>query len=104
MSSLSQQILSKATEFYLNSSRFNEIPLAGLLGTLCASEQGCLAEISELVQDRLLSLNFGDIHPNPHIKAFPPESPEVQLEKLALAIGKHCCVYPEPTHLESAVD
>jgi hypothetical protein len=104
MSSLSEQILSKATEFYLNSSRFNGISVAGLLDTLCVSEQDCLAEISELVRNQLLSINFGDVHPNPHIKAFPPEAPEVQLEKLARVKNEHCCVYPEPAHLESVVD
>ena len=104
MSNLNEQILCKVTEFYLNSSRFNGIPLGGLLRSLNIPDQDALAVLSQLVQDSLLSLNFGDTHPNPHIKAFSPENPEVQLKKLAQSAVQHCCVYPEPTYLESVVD
>lgn len=104
MSSLSDQILSNVTYFYLNSSRFNGIQLASLIDALSAPRQDCVAEISNLIRSHLISINCGDTHPNPHIKAFLPETPEVQLEKMAGATAMHCCIYPEPVHLKSVVD
>jgi hypothetical protein len=35
----------------------------------------------ELAREGAIVLNFGDRHPNPHILAFEPESPEEQLLK-----------------------
>lgn len=37
-------------------------------------EPECTAVFEELIREQLISLNFGNYHPNPHIKAFPARS------------------------------
>lgn len=58
-----------------------------------------------LIEKGLISLNFGDRHPNPHIKAFPAEEAEIQERKLEEASDlRHVCAYPTRCHLEKMVD
>ena len=95
------QLLAAVTEFYLGSGDFNGIPLR----TIPVARPELDTMISELVTDDLVSLNFGSPHPNPHIKAFPPEAAEKQLERLAgTADLTHVTAYPERKHLETVVD
>ena len=46
---------------------------------------------------------FGDLHPNPHIRAFTDEPQERQLENLESAPLEHACLYPSAQHLATVV-
>lgn len=95
-------LLKKITEFYLQSTDFNGIPF-GVLSREIEPER-LRSYLSELIIFELVTVNFGDYHPNPHIKALPPEHREEQVEKLASAEVNAACVYPTPKHLETIVD
>lgn len=60
-----------------------------------------ISVLRELVQDNWLTVEFGDRHPNPYIKAFHEEPIEVQLEKLGLGIPYW--VYPSPKYLAEVI-
>lgn len=97
-------ILSIATQFYLESNRFNGISLSKLGERNAASSEGFLGVVKELVSKGDISLSFGDRHPNAHIKAFPEEPPDEQLSKLRKADPTQTCVYPTKAHLEKVVN
>lgn len=71
--------------------------------------------IRELVEKDLISINWGDPHPNPFIKAFKPLPKQKQLEWLeSLKIKEgdeddsvyriaKCCLYPSTHHLENII-
>jgi hypothetical protein len=94
------QLLDQITAFYLGSSGFNGLPLHGI--GLSQPELETL--LAELVGDGLVSLEFGDIHPNPHIRALEPQSVEEQLAKPGQRGAENACAYPTPTHLVRVVD
>jgi hypothetical protein len=81
--------------FYLASPDFNGIPLAQLRDSLEGADD-FLSTLDESVAEGRISINFGDRHVNPHIKAFPPEDPLDQIRKLRETPSDHACVYPEP--------
>jgi hypothetical protein len=94
-------LLDAITEKYLSSEEFNGFPL-GQIG-LPRKELDSL--LRELIEEDKISLNFATYHPNPHIKAYPPEPVQDQLRKLAeLSDLTHLTAYPERTHLKSVVD
>jgi len=48
---------------------------------------------------------FGDAHPNPHIKAFDEDAPDVQLFYLHNTdLLAQACVYPSRSHLKNIVE
>ena len=57
-----------------------------------------------LIQAELISVVFGDKHPNPHIRALQDESSNEQIAKLIPAKLEHACIYPLPKHLKSVVN
>ena len=57
-----------------------------------------------LVTNGSVSLVFGDMHPNPYIRALPDEPVEDQLKKLETASLDHVCAYPTAQHLKDVVD
>ena len=57
-----------------------------------------------LIQAELISIVFGDKHPNPHIRALEDDASEEQIEKLTPVKLEHACIYPLPKHLESVVN
>lgn len=71
--------------------------------------------IKELVQENLISINWGDPHQNPFIKAFKPHPIEKQLEWLenlniqeeaedgSMYMIAKCCLYPSTRHLENNI-
>jgi len=66
-------LLDKVTRFYLNSRDFNG----------CGLQSGVDPEIVvNLIEQGLVSLNRGDRHPNPQIKAFPAEPIAAQAAEL----------------------
>ena len=114
-----KQLLDHVTRFYLESQDFNGLPtpephpthpdIATMLARFLPEERRPArphftpAPVKALIGDGLVSLNRGDRHPNPHVKAFPPEPIEEQLQKIDEG-GLIGCLYPEPKHLEQVVD
>ncbi|MBD8892881.1 AAA family ATPase [Roseibium litorale] len=88
-----EAILNEVLGFYLESGDFNG------LGVFLMTSAADVAVIRELVSDGSLDLVRGDAHPNPHIKAFPADSVELQLEKID-ALGLAGCLYPTPQLLK----
>ncbi len=58
-----------------------------------------VAGIRALIAEGYLDLVRGDGHPNPHIKALPADSIDVQLEKIEVG-GLEGCLYPTPRLLK----
>jgi hypothetical protein len=95
------QLLAAITTKYLSSEEFNGLPLRAV--DLPRNELNSL--LRDLVETEAISLNFATYHPNPHIKAFPPDPVPDQMEKLeALDDLTHLTAYPEPAHLEQVVN
>src|ERR1700728_3948535 len=94
-------ILSLATRHYLATEEFNGLP-----GDEPLREMGThhLPIIEELIREGLVSLNFGNHHPNPHIKAFRARPADEQIATLQVRGLDAACIYPERTHLEQVVD
>jgi hypothetical protein len=97
-------ILRKITEFYLSSRDFNGLPIENLVHDFKLQESELKNILISLIQEDKISLNFGDIHPNPHIKALPEEPAEKQIAKLQKANLKNICAYPSGPHLALEVD
>lgn len=91
------ELLAAITAKYLGSRQFNGFPLRDL-----ASDEVPL--LATLVGDGLCSIVFGDVHPNPHIRALPDEPVERQLEKLRSRSVADACAYPTAKHLETVID
>lgn len=97
---MKKQVLEEITASYLSSRDFNGIP-AWSLKTMPMSK--ALPIVKELTEEGLISINYGDRHPNPHILAFEPESIKEQVEKIH-KIDEHTCLYPTKKHLKKVVD
>lgn len=100
----SEILLEEVAQHYLNSEQFNGITVGSL-----ASKLGLqLSEITEalvpLINEGKLSVLFGDVHPNPYIRALPDESQENQIKKLITSGADYACVYPLPNYLRGVVD
>ncbi|MFQ5796647.1 MAG: AAA family ATPase [Candidatus Bipolaricaulia bacterium] len=96
--------LSKVTEFYLNSGDFNGLPIREITHEFGLEREGLENLLTSLIREGTVSLNFGDIHPNAHIKAFDEEPAETQIEKLQRLDLEHVCAYPTKSHLQEVVD
>lgn len=57
-----------------------------------------------MIRDNKVSLLFGDIHPNPYVKAFKEEARDEQVNKLMKSDLEHVCIYPTPAHLKKTVN
>jgi hypothetical protein len=94
------ELLAAITEKYLSSEEFNGYRL----GSVELPREELDPLLGDLVEGGVISLNFATYHPNPHIKAFPPEPVPDQLQKLAeLSDLTHLTAYPELPHLEQVV-
>jgi len=91
-------------EFYLASNRFNGMPASHLTNLLEGDSDDLDRVLTQMVQENRVSLTFGKRHPNRHIKAFEPQSTEVQLRKLSKFGADSACVYPTPNRLLEVVD
>lgn len=97
-------ILNEVTRFYLESDDFNGIPMSQILSFLAADKSDIIRFLSNLINEDKISLVFGDIHPNPHIRAFPDEPKDAQIRKLKNPALDRACIYPSANHLEKVVD
>jgi hypothetical protein len=99
---LRNQLLALVTARYLASEEFNGLPGDFIL---CEFEEGEVLQVIEtLVRENQISLNFGNFHPNPHIKALRARPAEEQIATLRKRSLGSACVYPERPHLETVVD
>lgn len=85
--------MQRAFTQYLQSGDFNG------LGVMHLTNSSDVAVIRELISEGNLDLVRGDGHPNPHIKAFPADSIDIQLEKIDVD-GLKGCLYPTPRALK----
>lgn len=107
MDNTKDKVLSLITEHYLNSNDFNGVSLELIKSRFDIKEAELKNILISLVNDDLISLNFGDIHPNPFIKAFPEEPIKEQISKLNkhdIHDWKYICAYPKSSHLKNIVD
>jgi hypothetical protein len=93
-------LLQRIATFYLRSSDFNGLSLH----CVDLPPEQLARRVIELVRENLVSLEFGDIHPHPHIKALEPAPLEVQLDKITRLPLANACAYPTPAHLARVVD
>lgn len=96
---LKTKLLNQISSYYLKSRDFNGLPTTTLDQPVFKN----IPYIEELVNDGLVSINFGDRHPNPHILAFEPESIDIQLEKLLKLGIEGSCLYPTRKYLANVV-
>ncbi|MCU0917351.1 MAG: AAA family ATPase, partial [Planctomycetes bacterium] len=97
-----KSLLNETSEFYLKSGDYNGMPVSLLVERY--GEMNVRDWLSELISEGLISVVFGDYHPNPHIKALPSEPESEQLGKLNTRLFQRACVYPNGKHLSEVID
>lgn len=97
-------ILEEVTRFYVESRDFNGIPASELSRIFDLTDRQLADDLSSLVKQRQVSIVFGDIHPNPHIRAFPDEPMDSQFAKLRTGLLTQACVYPVSDYLQTSID
>ena len=98
----SDEILTEVTELYLKSHDYNGVPISSLIAR--HGETKVKKYLFDLIGDGLISVVFGDYHPNPHIKALASEPEAEQQQKLNTPKFQQACVYPAAKHLTKVVD
>src|SRR6266853_1890969 len=100
-----RKILDEVTKFYVASTYFNGISVTQLAKKYKLDLDALRKHLASLIQQDKISMVFGDDHPNPHIKAFDEDAPDVQLEKLHNTdLLVQACVYPSRSHLKNIVE
>jgi hypothetical protein len=97
-----QRILANVAARYLASEQFNGEPGDSLIEGF--PEDEVANELQTLITEGLVSLNFGDRHPNRHIKALPALLADEQIRKMRESGIRAACVYPEEPLLREVVD
>ncbi len=97
--SRNEELLASVVGFYIKSSDFNGLPIYRLQG----DRDDILDSIASLVRSEKVSVNFGDIHGNPHILAFEPHDVETQLSMLRKRNLSHACLYPTRSVLQQTL-
>ncbi|APG27027.1 AAA family ATPase [Syntrophotalea acetylenivorans] len=101
---MNQTVIDKITKHYLESGDFNGYPVYALKKKYEINDESAKALLRELILSRKIDVVFGNIHPNPHIKAFSDTSAEQQIEFLEqLEFVDHFCLYPSKETLSQFV-
>lgn len=88
------------SDFYLSSRDFNGVSVRRLRDHLRLDMLATCGLLERLVKSEEVDLLFGNVHPNPNIKAFSHITHEQQLEFLKeLGLTDAVCVYPGKKHL-----
>jgi len=90
------ELLEMITHQYLRSKEFNGKDLSGF--------ESKKDHIIALVREGKIEINFGDRHPNRHIKAFELDNKDSQIAKIKNIGLEYACAYPTKEHLKSVVD
>lgn len=96
-------ILNCITSYYLDSNHFNGMPLSSLADRLEVELGDLIPHIKPIITNKTASLTFGDVHPNPFIRALPDESVSAQLAKLVPQKLASACIYPLKRHLKKVI-
>jgi hypothetical protein len=89
---------------YLDSQRFNGLAASVVLGRFQTSLEELRDLLTPLIESAQVSVLFGDIHPNPHIRAFRDEPAEKQIAKLINVEIPQFVIYPASETLARRVD
>lgn len=96
-----ESLLDRMTEHYLSSSDFNGIPVL----VLGIDDTSILRDrLRSLLSNEKITLIFGEVTLNPHIKRLPDEPSSKQLTLLEVSDLKQVCAYPSPSHLSNIID
>lgn len=95
-------ILEFISDFYLSSRDFNGVPIWQLREKFGLNDSAIFELIQLLISSGHIDVMFGNVHPNPHIKAYSHYTVEMQLEFLNnLGLNDSVCVYPSKKYLGS---
>lgn len=104
MADASDLLLAHVVQQYIESGDFNGLPAHLAATMLGVSEEQITRLAISLVAGGKASALFGDLHPNPHIRAFADEPADKQIEKLARVGGQSFVLYPTSEALAGKVD
>ncbi len=79
------------------------MPLGCLADRLETELEELIPHIKPIITNKTASVTFGDLHPNPFIRALPDEPVREQLAKLVRNNMDQGCIYPLPKHLKKVV-
>src|SRR5438876_148206 len=100
-----EQVLDRITRCYLDSRDFNGVSAGTLLQEFGRDAKALEGTLTRLITNEQVSAVFGDVHPNPHIRAFPDHPPAKQVRLLReRGEGLGYCLYPTCKTLEAVVD
>jgi len=97
------ELIAAATDYFLHARDFNGYPGHHIHLQHGLSYDDIRNLFTSLVSDGRGTIVFGDLHPNPHIRAFADEAQDAQLQKLEAASLEHACLYPSSRHLATVV-
>lgn len=104
---LETSLITKVLNQYLNSGDFNGYALDELI-TFFEEKKANLDVLKflilKMIDEEIISLECGDRHPNPMIKALEPLPKAEQMKKLNEVNLKMCCLYPTSKYLENNLD
>lgn len=92
------------TSYYLTSGDFNGLSARSCVPEHADSLPSLKAMLAPLVESGRIALNFGTVHVNLHIRAFPDLPPKDQLELLENASDLSFVLYPTPVTLKESVN
>lgn len=98
------ELVDAVVRHYLESGDFNGLPAHALIEDRVVALDELKHLLRALIERGMLSLNFGDVHPNPHIRALPDRPVEGQLAKLGAARDGRFVIYPTVSTLEARLD
>ena len=101
---LSIALLETITRFYLRSHRFAGIPVATLVNREETTLDAVRHALRPLVQAQLVSIEFGDRYPDPHVRALHDAPIWRQQQGLEGVDIELACVFPAQRHLERVVN
>lgn len=93
-------LLASITQHYLESPDFNGMALRTIAGE---THEESRRSLRLLVEEGQATIVFGDIHPNPHVRALADEPIDACLAKLDRLGVEWACAYPTRAHLETIV-
>ena len=101
---MEKETLKKIVDFYLASRDFNGIHVRILQEKLGINNQELIDMLVSLVSQQKISVVFGNIFSNPHIKSFRDLTSQEQIKKLKQEGIGYDCIYPSKTVIEKATD
>lgn len=91
-------------DYYLTSGDFNGLPARTCVPEHAATLDSLKEALVPLIEGNRLAINFGTVHVNPHIRAFPDLPSGDQLKLLSEATDLNFVLYPTPKALTERVN